>query len=290
LVFRGNLPTSLSPYGSWDDEAIEEILQGWLERRLLRGGLLAILDRAVTPAGFRRLAERSLRQWLLNERERSYSQNLYARMARMLEEDEEVFHLRQQESRPQDVWWTTRAARDANLFSGAERDLASAAWSLGDFALLRHNEQERLSPLLSGEDIRRFVIGMFEATGCALTLNQLTGALKLRFDLRAPVFEALPADDELVVGSDRVADDAVLRDTAKTVLGELTARQADVLLGTRAGESLDSLAQRHSCSPATIYNEQRRIASIVLRYSENNNERDRLLKIAGDLLYEDSAA
>lgn len=287
LVYAANLPSSLSPYGRWDEEAVGEILQGWYEERLLRGHLQGILDRARTPDAFRRLARRSLRQWLLNQRQRSYSQNLFARVRALLEGGP-PFVQRQSGTRPQDSWWTLETAADAPLFARPERELLSAAWGLGDFELLRYTERHKLSPLLSHDDLVRFVVGLLTATGEALTLGMISRALRDRFGLDDLV--ELPLDDPgegLVLASpDAVAERVVLREQAKAAADELTPRQIDVLLGTRAGETMETLASRHGCAIATIYNEQRRVAKVVERLSENASERDELLKTLSDLLYE----
>ena len=285
LVRHGHLPPSLSPYGTWDEEAIKEVLQGWIEGKLLRGDLLALLDRAASAAGFRRMAERSLRHWLLNQRQRSQAQNLYARTAEILREEND-FALRQDAARPQDAWWTLADRPDAPLYSGDERTLEAAAWALGDFDLVRYSsEHSKTSPLLSTFDLKRFARGLLEATQNALTLELLMQALAHRFDLGAVQFTK-PETAAALASEEAVANDTVLRDAARTVIGELTARQADVLLGTRSGETLESLADRHRCSVGTIYNEQRRIANVVRRFSENVDEEQQLLKITGDLLYE----
>ena len=86
LVRLRLLPPTYAPYGRWDDEAVDEVFQSWYERRLLgRGHLQLLLDRAAGAGAFRRLSEQSLRQHLLNERDRSQAQNLYWRLVRLLE-------------------------------------------------------------------------------------------------------------------------------------------------------------------------------------------------------------
>jgi hypothetical protein len=285
LVRYGRLPASLSPYGAWNDEAAKEVLQGWLEGKLLRGDLLALLDRAGTAGAFRRMAERSLRHWLLNQRERSQARNLYARAVELLRDGDE-FVIREDAARPQDVWWTLRDRPDASPHPGDERSLAAAAWSLGDFALVRYSsEQSKTSPLLSTTDLKRFIRGMMEATQSALTPALLMRALAARFNLGA-VQLAEPEAAVSIASDEGVAEEAVLRDAARTVIAELTLRQLDVLLGTRAGETLEAMAERNRCSVGTIHNEQRRIADVVRRYGENSAEEEQLLKMTGDLLYE----
>lgn len=289
LVRYGRLPASMSPYGSWDEEATEELMQGWMEGKLLRGDLRALADRARTPVAFRRLAERSLRHWLLNQRERSQAQNLFGRMARLLEQDQTTFKVTQAAERKQDTWWTLANKPEAEPFAGPDRELLSAAWSLGEFVLVRFSsEQTKLSPLLSGPDLRRFVVGMLDATGRALTLNLLQRALRDRFDLGDVQLGDLEAAGELA-SPEGVAEDAVLREAAGAVIGELDARQTAVLLGLQSEQTSAALAAELNCSPATITNDKAAIAKLVARYSENDSERDQLLKKVADVLYEEGA-
>src|SRR3954469_7984103 len=58
------LAPALSPTGRWDDEAAAEVLQGWLEGRLLRGGLLRAFDRSGTSPQLSRYLEAALHNWL----------------------------------------------------------------------------------------------------------------------------------------------------------------------------------------------------------------------------------
>ena len=89
---------------SWNREAEEEVFQSWCAGRLVKSGQLqALLDRAATIEAFRRLGERSLRQHVLNQRERSQVQNLYSRAAELLQDDDD-FASFVEAARPQDVW------------------------------------------------------------------------------------------------------------------------------------------------------------------------------------------
>lgn len=288
LVKYGRLPASYSPYGKWDEEARIEILQAWIADKLLRGGGLgSLLDRADTVSGFRRMAEVSLRQFVLNQRQRSQAQNLYWRTDQILNEDER-FVILQKASRAQDAVWTL-SGHEHDIFGGDDRQLLAIAWSLGDFELIRYKASaDKLSPLLSSGDLERFIAGMLHAGG-AMKLSQLAKALELRFDLGPTAHESFQAEHPPVVASqDSIADDQALRESALTVVADLTARQVAVLLGRRAEETWDALAEELGCSPATIANEERRIAATVERHSENEHEKQQLLRITGDLLYEKS--
>ncbi len=287
MVRGGGLPPSYAPYGMWDDEAEDELFQGWLAERLLAGGgLQSLLDRARTPAALRRMSERSLRQWLLNRRARSQTQNLYWRTSKLLREDERFICVREA-ARPADAWWSLCDREDVPEWTGDDRRLLAVAWSLGDFQVIRYKADARkLSPLLGTADLARFVEGMLAATGCRLTLAQLARALELRFGLhvvRVEELEAVPEPEQPQPGVDA---QVALAATVRAIVAELTPRQAVVLLGTRAEETWDAMAAELGCSPATISNEQRRIGQVVERHAEDAAERDVLLRMTGDALYE----
>jgi hypothetical protein len=282
LVRLRLLPPSYAPYGQWDDEAAEELFASWYETRLLgRGHLQLLLDRARSAGAFRRLAEQSLRQHLLNQRARSQAQNLYWRVGELLDEDDD-FELVRDAVRPQDRWWR-RAGSGASEWSGDDRALVADAFALGDFAIIRYRaDAKKLSPLMDGDELKRFVDGLLTRTG-ALTPTLIMRALEQRFDLGAVSQEELTEAVAPAAPAPDIGVDLALTDGARSVIAELTARQIEVL---RLSESatVDEMARALRCSVGTIYNEQRRIAAIIERNSEPD-EGEELLKKIADLLY-----
>jgi hypothetical protein len=218
LIRNGHLPPSYAPYGHWDHEAAEELLGEWVSEKLLGeegSGLAALFDAARTAKSFRALAERSLRQFVLNRRERSQSQNLYDR-ARSLLGSEQRFMVVQDAARPQDVVWGLAADPPRAAFSGGERELGGLAYSLGDFELIRYKDTAaKLAPLLSSEELVRFTQGMIAAAG-PLTLTALMEALELRFDLAPVTFDSLQAEKppEPVTNA-TLEEEVVLREIAR---------------------------------------------------------------------------
>jgi DNA-binding NarL/FixJ family response regulator len=79
-------------------------------------------------------------------------------------------------------------------------------------------------------------------------------------------------------------DEVLLKDTARYLAGELTPRQAEILL--RDADKVADIARAVGCSVGTVINEQRRIANLVTRHSADTDERDDLLNYLADLLYE----
>lgn len=287
LVRNGRLPALFSPSGSWDHAAEEDVLQGWLEKRLHgKGQLRNLLDRAPTLAAFRRLAERNLRQYLSGERERSESQNLYHRVAALLREDTETFRRFREARRAQDEWWGLAQWESPGEFSGDTRTLLSAAWALGDFVVVRYRaEAKKLSPVLAADELKRFVQGLLEALERLLTLGFMMEALRERFGLDQP--EPLALETDWAAAPERTDAPILLEEGALALIYELTARQAAVLLATVQDEETgEQMAARLECSPATVINEQRQIGRIAARFATTDEERAELLQKAADLLYQ----
>jgi hypothetical protein len=288
LVRYGSLPSSYAPFGVWNTEAAEEIFQSWATERLLgRGQLQALLDQAANLESFRRLAERSLRQHVLNQRERSQAQNLYSRSKELIDEDGE-FHKFIETARPQDAWWGLAAWRDdpRSPFAGDDDRLVAELWALGDYELIRYQPDARkLSPLLSTPELKRLLGELFGRVQALLTLSLMMRAVERRFALGDVPTETLETPEAEAVGTEE-SDEVVLEETALAVVTELTSRQVDVLLGKEKGETIDQMSERLGCSVGTIINEERRVASVLDRHSEGRDEQANVLRKVLDLLYQ----
>jgi len=285
LVHLRLLPPVYAPYGQWNDEAADEIFSSWYETRLFgRGHLQLLLDRAASVGAFRRLAEQSLRQHLSNERDRSQAQNLYARVVNLLESDR--FELARDAARRQDRWWRLPDSV-VGEWAKDDRALLAEAWALGSFSIIRYRaDAKKLSPLLDAEELERFVVGLMTRAEAALTATLLMRALEQRFDLGQVVLGEL--DEHAIEAAERsdAADELGLRETARAVLAQLTARQIEVLrLSDDEDQTIESIATALACSVGTVANERTRIAGAITRFSENDEERETLLKIVSDLLY-----
>jgi hypothetical protein len=293
LVRLRLLPPSFAPYGRWDEEAAAEIFNAWYTDRLLgRGHLQALLDRANTVGAFHRLCERSLRQHLLNAKDRSQTGNLFARLTALLHDDPAFVRTRDAK-RPQDRWYFLATSDDVpREFAGEDSVLVAHAWGVGDLTVIRYRAAARkLSPVLDADELKRFTESFLTRVGCALTPALIMRGLATRLDLGEVRVEHL---DELAPAgalADRVesADDQVaLREAAIALLGELSARQALILRRTAAEDTVVQVAAAAGCSAGTVVNEQRRVGQIVSRVSENDVERDQLLNILADLVYSTS--
>lgn len=285
LVRSRRLPPSFAPYGQWDDEAADEVFASWYADRLVaEDRLLALLDRAPDMPALRRLAERSLRQHVLNRHDRTQARNLFARLVPLLDGDKATYRLVQDASRPQDRWYALATSADAQPWAGPERVLVAHAWALGDFSVIRYRAAAtKLSPVLDAAELKRFTIGLLQRTGSALTPALIIRVLATRFALGEVEFA--PVDDAMPPPSAAPSPDAevLLRDTARALLLDLTPRQAAIL--KRSGDKVADIATAVGCSAGTVVNEQRRIGTLIARASGDDAERASLLNFMVDLLY-----
>jgi hypothetical protein len=256
LVRNGGLPAHYSPYGVWTEEAINEVYADWVAERLVRRGQLrAMLQRAPLLAVFRRMAETSARQHLIDSRVRSQASNLYARVVALL--DGERFA--STGSGTGELW--RLAVGPEAPFEGDDRRLLGLAWSLGEFVAVRYDAQARkLSPLLASEDLERFVVGMLE--GGAMTAATIVRALRLRFGLED---DERPGelDDALRGPANEPLNELIVDELATATLAELSGRQAKVLAAWDT--PVRDLALQLGCSTGTISHERARIADILAR-------------------------
>jgi hypothetical protein len=279
------LPPSYAPYGWWDDEAADELFAGWWADRLVgEGRLLALLDRVPDLPRLRRLAERSLRQHLLNVQDRSQARNLFARLVALLASNTGRFRLVQDASRPQDRWYALADATSLEPWAGPERLLIAHAWALGDFVVIRYRAAAaKLSPVLDTAELERFVTGLLQRAGAAFTPGLIMRALSARFTLGDVALEPINEAAPLSSAAAGPESEVLLRDTARSLLDELTQRQAAIL--HRSGDRVVDIAGALGCSVGTVINEQRRIGAIVTRASGDDDERAALLNLMADLLY-----
>jgi DNA-binding CsgD family transcriptional regulator len=280
------LPPALSPYGVWNQEAADDVFQAWAAERLFgRGDLRGILARAGNLPVLRALAERSLRQFLLNARGRSEAQNLYGRVREQLAQDQRIRRFIES-PRSQNAWWGLSDWDQPPAFNDDQRSLNRAAWSIEDLTVIRYaSDARKLSPMLDRDELNRFLHSLFQELQAMLTLTHIMSALRERLALDyqrgAVSIDVAPEP----AGSEDTATELALRQTALLVISELTSRQAKVLLQTSQGRPLAAIAQKLGCSAATALNEQRRIATAIRRLSADQEEQGRVLNVVTDLLY-----
>jgi hypothetical protein len=276
---NSGLPAHYSPYGVWSDEAIDEILADWTAVRLIeRGQLLAMLQRAPVLRVFRRMAETSVRQHLIDGLKPSQAANLFDRVSRLLADDDRFTSSGSGTGR---LWQA--ADGPATPFDGDDRRLLGVAWSLGEIHVIPQNlAARRLSPLLTAEDLDRFVAGMLGAG--TMTAGTIVRALRLRFGLSE---DEIPGElaDALPAAIPRPEAAPLVAELVTATLAELTDRQARVLVGLSQDLTGRALAMQLGCSTGTISHERRRLEDLIQRLGANAPE---VLKQILDALFREN--
>jgi DNA-binding CsgD family transcriptional regulator len=282
------LPVSLSPYGRWDDSVADDLLHDWAEKRLLRRGtLLALLDKAWSPAAFRRLAQASLYQYVLSARSRSQSQNIYSRLLTVLEQDDR-FRIARDAARRADQYFTLSETPAVGLFDENERLLSAAAFAAGDLAVLRYSpEAKRLSPAIASGELARFAASVMTHLDAGMTPPQIMRALAVRMDLETGHEVTVEPGTIETAREQTIADRVALRQAALSALAGMTSRQAEILARTARGETGQSIAEQLKISPATVHYEQRRVAALIDQFADNDDERIAVIEVLAGLLNRD---
>ena len=287
LTRGGALAPALSPTGRWDAEAIEEVLQGWLADRLLRGGLARAFHVSASPAGLSRYLERALRNWLVSKSRAQGRPRLLARARRLLKEGAS-YKTFVESSSPLEQWWGLAAWEDPSPYQGADAGIVKAAFSLGEFAPLRYTAGSSLTdPVISSGDLDRFLAGVLEVVDALLTLRHFDAGLRGRFAY------AYDREEEPLEAVDEPTDEVTPLDaleaavTAREILTELSGRQVVILRDrVESGLTLEELAARHSVSRGTADNELRRAGAIIRAHLLDDSQADRVLETLFEIAFE----
>ncbi len=273
------LAPSPVPGGRWDDpDAVAETLQAWLEESLLRGGLHQAFDRCDSPRALARYIERSLRNWLVARSRRTTGPRLLERANELLGDPEQGFRLVADAAEPRDRWWGLAAWVEVPVFyAGEDEPLVAAAWALGDFALLRYPSSERSDPVMSTPDLHRFLRGLLERNGRALSGRHFDAALRGRFSYAyAQPGVELDLMPELE-GGEPPETTFEVAESARLAFIALSRRQLEVLIH-RPQATLEELAARLAISRGTVDNEYRRALLKVREATISDEHFDRVLE------------
>lgn len=274
---------AVSPGGRVDNEAVQELVHEWLAERLLAGGLRSAFDAVASPKGLARYLETSLGNHLATKARERGGPRLLVRARRILEADPGSYQLfRRHDSWLRTEWGLSGWRPDTPPFGASDDELVRAAYSLGEFAIVRYSAaSDREDPVLSADDLHRFLDGLFAQLHQLLTLAQIDTALKRRFSFAYPS-SALDLEQAPEAWSTDLQPGEELRisQTAREILAEMTSRQLTILRD-RVGErlTLEQLAERHNISRGTADNELRRIDALARTHTLDDNRFDEILEM-----------
>ena len=269
LVFAttaaGLLAPGLSPTGTWDDEARADVAHGFIERRLLRGGLQRAFDRCEDARTLARYLETALLNWLRSEARSRHRPRLVQRTRMVLEQDS-TFHAFIGAKSWLDVWWGLAEWSEPQPYQGADEELTSRASSLGPFTPLRFTRGgARADPVLSTSELRRLIGELLQDSKRLLTIRHFDHVFRTLFAYAYVGELSLELASEPSAAEVHPFDDVAADETAREVLIVLTERQLSILLDRITHQhTLDQLAALYEVSRGTVDNELRR-AMIAIR-------------------------
>lgn len=258
--------THYSPSGEWGSSELDDLLQSWVEDRLVgRRTLGVLLAGAATVQDLRRALMESCRWHIRNRRARGEQRNLERRSRRLLNDDPEVRGT-----------GGTRTADTVWRLDGDDRPpidrldvLVRAAHELSDEELAASrwdNASYRASPILGNARLHQLLVHILRSAGPARH-GDLVETLRRRFALPLsgppeaidalldePAAEAT-AEEEAIMAMDN--DSAA--ELARAVVARITPDEAAAAYALYAWESFAAASRALDCSENTVRNRVRRV-------------------------------
>lgn len=213
-------PAEYSQSWTWDQAALEDVLQDWVTTRLLdRGDLARIMSTARSLGALRRILTVSFSQFLINGRRKSAAANVYKRTLDCLKSDPR-FQQIGKAHRPQDQLWCL-AEGPSDRYVGTLEELVRHSQQLSDddIQVVRYGPHSlKSSPILRNPQIPTFLLHLFKGARGALELSEIAQIMRHRFNLvmMAPSeldssIEALDSSPLRTIAAEEIADSVKCR-------------------------------------------------------------------------------
>jgi len=194
-------PVLYSPYKSWDKYAISGLAHDFMIEKLIgKGWLEHHLYTQETINGLRQALRRDLRHFLISKKEKSEISNLYGRVKKILKNNDHFksfypsgkFHL--------SIWGLSEWIDQGKSVEQNLEKIVEAMFSVKLPPLIRYKpESEKLSHLISNDDLERLLIEIFEHLKKSLSLSMIIEALRYRLGVLSTEFVKL--QDSIKVGN-----------------------------------------------------------------------------------------
>jgi DNA-binding NarL/FixJ family response regulator len=254
-----------------------------------------ILDRSTTPGQLRALARKDIDQYWAGRRRRELLPRLFKRIDQLLRGDPNTFTVLADAARPGAVCWTLTAQPANALFSERDYELYSHVAALNLKTLEENPNANKQTQFLSMAELRRYVTGMLDGCGRALSVDQLARGLQIYYHLE-PSSEELPDENAL---SDRDRDTYIAsvathddHDTpgadastkATTLLKTMTPRQRTILEKLLEDRQPIEIAAELGVSQGTVSAEKDLIAQAVQQQCPDRYDQREMLAATAEIL------
>ncbi len=273
----------------------EDLIGDWLAHRLIKEGKLRmIVDRSSTPGDLRKLARKDIDQYWADCRRRELRPRLFKRIDQLLRGDPATFTIRADAARAGAVYWTLTARPASALFSERDSELYSHVAALNLTTLEESPDAQKQTQFLSAGELRRYVTGMLDGCGRALSVDQLAHALEVYYHLE-PVRGELP-DENALPERDRDTYTATVATPenhcppgpeastkASALLQTLTARQRTIIEKLLEEHAPSEISNELGVSQSTVSAEMRSIAETVQRQCPDREGQQEMLAAAAEI-------
>lgn len=292
-VIRRGLPPEFAPHGRWDQDAYMELTDEWL----VQGGdgirYLALASRSWEE--FTATASSAAVRYVISSRQRTVLGNLYRRIRSTLNRNT-AFRCLTPGRIASEQWWGLADAEGAlNPYedvADSNEQLVAAAFAFGPIKTVAYNAMAKnLPPVISGEDLTRFLLHVFRYVGHQLRIYHLLLALQYRMGLVETPLVSLnsaadDADDPLLekvpAGDVDVAGEAERRVALDEILAVLSEAERHTLAAFAASDgTFSDTARRVGMSVPTV---TRRLQRALVAVEECSGSADAAEAVFGELL------
>jgi hypothetical protein len=182
-------PRLYSPSGAWDGEGQSDLVNGFIiERGIIAGAIAKSLAAAPDADGAVRYLQESFKRYVVSDRPRSLSRNIFDRLRNVLDQAPEFVRLA---GVPPHSYYGLASWNDDPPTTASEDLLRDAARYLPrDIAWVNYSTGTRQSPGISSVDIERIVRALLEGLGRLLSAKQIMTVIEQRYPLRDELAEA----------------------------------------------------------------------------------------------------
>jgi DNA-binding NarL/FixJ family response regulator len=252
----------------WLTDDREDVFHDWYAKRLHRGRLAGMIDKAKSVAHLRNIAAKDLKQYAIDKLRSELPTRLFARLNKLLRSNPDRFKVMLTSNEPGSTYWTLTNRVAAAVFSDRDHELVSLVYGIGLQTLDEAPDASKQTQFISPAELDRYVYEMLESSARGLSLDQLVRGLTLAYDL-APAPVELP--DENALADDPAAGAALATvaepsvplddrtDAAQRLLELLTDRQVEVLVHLGRGYNQSQIAKELSCSETVVSHDMRAI-------------------------------
>lgn len=280
-------PPDYSPTGTWNDEAIEDVLHDWTEDRLLRRkDLSKLLAGARSEGALRSGLTTSFGQHLTNHRRRSAATNLFKRVLATLRDDD-AFEAVGATGPAADQPWTLTADPAQKPSALAENELVRLAFELTDedLGVVRYGPHSlKESPILRKPGLHRFLTHMLEGAEGALSPATLINVVRRRFNLVDPedveIEEA--ADAEAPVGGVEIGA------LAASVISRMGRQRCELIIAQAQHDDPVAAAEAAGVDIATMKRALSETLALVAEHATDADEARAIYKVVVERLFGES--